>query len=83
MLPGMKAIGLKCSEKRKAKGLTQLAASSRAGVHRSVISQIENGSYTGSLKALTLYLTALELTLTVQSSGMPQLDELEALFDED
>lgn len=83
MLPGLKAIGITCLEKRKAKGWTQQAASSRAGIHRTVISEIENGNYTGSLKALTLYLTALGLTLTVQSSGLPQLDELEALFNDD
>ncbi|WP_413653554.1 helix-turn-helix domain-containing protein [Pantoea sp. B65] len=79
----MKAIGVKCLERRKACKWTQLDAASRAGVHRTVISEIENGVYTGSLKALTLYLTAMGLTLTVQSSGLPQLDELEALFDDD
>ena len=83
MLPGMKAIGLKCRERRKAKGWTQLTASVRAGIHRTVISEIENGAYTGSLKALTLYLTALELTLTVQTSFLPQVDELEARFNDD
>ncbi|MEG3113302.1 MULTISPECIES: helix-turn-helix transcriptional regulator [Pantoea] len=83
MLPGLKAIGMKCREKRKAKGWTQSAAALRAGIQRTVISEIENGAYTGSLKSLTLYLTAVELILTVQSSGLPQLDELEALFDDD
>jgi transcriptional regulator with XRE-family HTH domain len=78
----MKAIGAKCQEKRKAKGWTQSTAASRAGIHRTVISQIENGQYSGSLKALTLYLNAIELMLTVQSAGLPQLDELEALFDD-
>lgn len=82
MLPGMQAIGIKCQERRKAKGWTQAAAASRAGVHRTVISQIENGQYSGSLKALTLYLNAIELILSVQSSGLPQLDELETLFDD-
>jgi transcriptional regulator with XRE-family HTH domain len=78
----MQAIGAKCQEKRKAKGWTQATAASRAGIHRTVISQIENGQYSGSLKALTLYLNAIELMLTVQSAGLPQLDELEALFDD-
>lgn len=83
MLAGMKAIGTKCRERRKAKGWTQTTASSRAGVHRTVISEIENGVYTGSLKSLILYLTALELILSVQSVGLPQLDELETLFDDE
>lgn len=82
MLPGMQAIGAKCQEKRKAKGWTQSTAASRAGIHRTIISQIENGQYSGSLKALTLYLNAIELMLTVQTAGLPQLDELEALFDD-
>ena len=35
------------------------------------------------LKALTLYLTALDLVLTVQSLNVPQLDELNGLFNDD
>jgi transcriptional regulator with XRE-family HTH domain len=54
-----------------------------SGVHRTVISQIENGLYSGSLKVLTLYLNTLELKLSVQSAGIPQLDELEELFNDD
>jgi len=83
MLIGMQAIGLKCVERRKARSWTQQVAAERTGVHRSVISAIENGVYTGSLKALTLYLTALDLMLTVQSLTLPQLDELNGLFDDD
>lgn len=83
MLPGMQDIGRKCQEKRKAKKWTQAIASLHSGVHRTVISQIENGLYSGSLKVLTLYLNALELKLSVQSAGIPQLDELEALFNDD
>ncbi|MGK3127674.1 helix-turn-helix transcriptional regulator [Pantoea sp. C8B4] len=69
--------------KRKAKRWTQATAALHSGVHRTVISQIENGLYSGSLKVLTLYLNALELKLSVQSAGIPQLDELEALFNDD
>ncbi|WP_336778359.1 helix-turn-helix domain-containing protein [Pantoea sp. USHLN256] len=83
MLPGMQAIGVKCQQRRKAKGWTQTDAATRAGIHRTVISLIENGVYSGSLKALTLYLNALELMLAVQSAGLPQMDELETLFDDD
>jgi transcriptional regulator with XRE-family HTH domain len=83
MLQGMQEIGRKCQEKRKAKKWTQAIASLHSGVHRTVISQIENGLYSGSLKVLTLYLNALELKLSVQSAGIPQLDELEALFNDD
>ncbi|MDF7658815.1 helix-turn-helix transcriptional regulator [Erwiniaceae bacterium L1_54_6] len=83
MLPGMQAIGATCRERRKARGWTQQVAASRAGIHRTLVSEIENGAYTGSLKALTIYLTAMDLMLTVQTAGLPQLDELEALFDDD
>ena len=83
MINGMHAIGLKCLERRKARAWTQQVAAERAGVHRSVISAIENGGYSGSLKALTLYLTALDLVLTVQSLNVPQLDELNGLFNDD
>ncbi len=83
MLSGMQAIGATCQQTRKAKGWTQAIAASQAGVNRSVISQIENGQYSGSLKALTLYLTALELQLTVHPLGLPQWDQLEALFNDD
>ncbi len=83
MLLGLDMIGTKCQQRRKVKGWTQAVAAERAGVHRTVISQIENGQYAGSLKALTLYLTSLDLMLTVQSAGLPQLDELETLFNDD
>lgn len=83
MLPGMKAIGSQCRERRKAKGWTQQDVAARAGIQRTVVSKIENGAYTGSLKALTLYLTAIDLTLTVQAAGLPQLEDLGALFDDD
>lgn len=83
MLPGMREIGKKCQEKRKANGWTQATAGTYAGIHRTVISQIENGHYSGSLKVLTLYLNTLGLKLTVQSAGIPQLDELKALFSDD
>ena len=83
MLPGMQEIGRKCQEKRKAKRWTQAKAALHSGVHRTVISQIENGLYSGSLKVLTLYLNTLELKLSVQSAGIPQLDELEELFNDD
>ncbi|MDF7627866.1 helix-turn-helix transcriptional regulator [Erwiniaceae bacterium L1_55_4] len=79
----MQDIGRKCQEKRKAKRWTQAKAALHSGVHRTVISQIENGHYSGSLKALTFYLNALGLKLSVQSVGTPQLDELEALFSDD
>lgn len=83
MLPGLQAIGVKCKERRKANRWTQADAAIRAGIHRTVISQIENGVYSGSLKALTLYLNTLQLVLFVQSVGLPQMDELETLFDDD
>lgn len=83
MLPNMKAIGIKCQQKRKALGWTQSSTAQRAGIHRTVISEIENGNYTGSLKSFTAYTTALGLELTVQSTHLPQFDDLETLFNDD
>ncbi len=39
MLPNMKAIGIKCRQKRKALGWTQSNMAKRAGIHRTVISE--------------------------------------------
>ncbi|MBD9643070.1 MULTISPECIES: helix-turn-helix domain-containing protein [Pantoea] len=83
MLPGLQAIGAKCQERRKANRWTQADAATRAGIHRTVISQIENGHYAGSLKAFTLYLTSLGLKLSAIDFSFPQLEDLNTLFDED
>ncbi|MEH0873800.1 helix-turn-helix transcriptional regulator [Pectobacterium cacticida] len=83
MLRNMKTIGSKCQQKRKTRGWTQQEAAKRAGIHRTVISEIENGHYTGSLKSLIAYTTVLGLELSVQTANVPQLDNLEELFNDD
>ena len=45
-------IGLKLKAARKEKKLSQTEAGKRIGVDHSVISKIETGRYTGSLKNL-------------------------------
>ena len=53
-------------------------------IHRQEISQMENGQFTGSVRKLQAVLRSLRYTLTASVARMPQLDELEALFqDED
>lgn len=80
MLQGLNTIGATCRKKRKALGWTQQELAERAGIHRTVISEIENGNFSGSLKSFTSCLTALGLMLTARATQTPQLDELETLF---
>ena len=59
MLQGMSEIGTQCAEQCKAKGWTQADAAIRANLARPVISMIERGRFTGSLKSLIAYLSVL------------------------
>ena len=53
-------------------------------IHRQEVSQMENGQFTGSIRKIQAVLRTLRYTLTASVARMPQLDELEALFqDED
>ncbi|WP_320152935.1 helix-turn-helix transcriptional regulator [uncultured Tolumonas sp.] len=59
MLQGMPEIGAQYAEQRKAKGGTQADAATRVNLARPVISMIERGRFTGSLKSLVAYLSVL------------------------
>jgi len=83
MLQGMSEIGKQCAEQRKAKGWTQADAAIRANLARPVISMIERGRFTGSLKSLVAYLSVLGLVLNVNKTNIPQFEQLENIFNDD
>lgn len=83
MLQGMNEIGKRCVEQRKAKGWTQEDAATRANLARPVISMIERGRFTGSLKSLVAYMSILGLELSANKVQLPQLDQLEDIFSDD
>lgn len=83
MLQGTQEIGRVCSEQRKEKGWTQEEAAIKANLARPVISMIERGRFTGSLKSLVAYLSVLGLELNVQKTHIPQFGQLEDIFNDD
>ncbi len=58
----VRRLGLRVHALRSAAGLTQAEVASRAGLNRSVLSQIENGSYELGLGKVTLLAEALGVT---------------------
>ncbi|WP_417526720.1 helix-turn-helix domain-containing protein [Marinomonas shanghaiensis] len=70
---------------RKAMKKTQKQIAEQTGIHKSTLSLIENGHFTGSLDILQRYLDAVGLTLDVtpKKHRLPQWDEIETLFAED
>ncbi len=83
MLQGMPEIGAQYAEKCKAKVWTQADAATRADLARPVISMIERGRFTGSLKSLVAYLSVLGLALSVNKTNIPQFEQLEDIFNDD
>ena len=78
-------IGLQLKNERRRLGLTQSQAGERAGIDHSVVSRIERGRYTGSLKGYRRYLSSLGFQLSVEkiTPARPRLDELREMFDDD
>ena len=72
-------------KKRKELGKTQRQLADDIYVNRSVISQIENGKFTGSLKSYEKYINSLGLELVVTSikSKIPDFDRLQNMFEDD
>ena len=66
---------------------TQLAKQAQSHgasvLHRQEISQMENGSFGGSIRKLQAVLRSLRYTLSASVARTPQLDELEKLFDDE
>ncbi|MEO1244798.1 MAG: helix-turn-helix transcriptional regulator [Pseudomonadota bacterium] len=76
-------IGSQACARRKLAGLSQTDAGSQIQAHRNEISRIENGKFTGSIATFTRYLNLLGLSLRVEISRSPSLEDLDALFNED
>lgn len=72
-------------EYRKQLNKTQKEIAAECSVNKAVISQIENGKFTGSLKVYERYINVLglELMVTPITNKIPDFDELDKLFDED
>lgn len=68
-------LGRVCEKRRREKGWTQADMVARANVNRTTISKIENGHFTGSIKILISYLTALGLQLDVTTGTLPIFGE--------
>ncbi len=70
---------------RKNSKQTQAQLSEQTGIHKSTLSAIENGRFTGSLAIYERYIDALglELLLVPKQRQLPDWDEIETLFGED
>jgi transcriptional regulator with XRE-family HTH domain len=75
-------IGEQIRAARKCSGQTQKQLAQITGIHKSTLSEIENGRFTGSLDILERYLDAVGLSLTVveKVQRLPDWDELDQLF---
>jgi len=80
--PFLQKIGLKLKIERKARSLNQAKAGEVAGLHRREISEIENGSFRGSVQKVQDYAMSLGFSLSLELKRRPTLAELPGLFDE-
>lgn len=80
-----KEIGEKIKLARKNLGYTQKTVSERSGVHKTTISEIENGHFTGSYDLFEKVLNCVSLQFDVvpKEYRLPRWDEIEFLFKED
>jgi len=71
--------------KRKDLGWTQQHVSTQTGLSRNQIIAMEKGHFTGGMKYLRKYLDLLGLKVAIieDQNGLPQLDELSSIFEED
>ena len=78
-------IGLKLKTAHKEKKNSQTVVGKRIGVDHSVISKIEMGRFTGSLKTYENYLTSLSyvLSLEIEEPQQTDFDTLSELFNDE
>jgi len=78
-------IGLRLKTARKDKKISQSEAAEGIGIDRSIVSKIETGQYTGSLKTYERYLASLGFVLTIENEEPQQtdFDTLSELFNDD
>lgn len=71
-------IGQTLKASRKDRKMSQTEAGKIIGVSHAVISKIESGKFTGSLKIYEKYITSMGYFLTIESE-LPQMPEFESL----
>lgn len=78
-------IGLQLKATRKDKKMSQSEAADYVGIDRSIVSKIETGQYTGSLKIYERYLASMGYALTIETEDPQQtdFDTLSELFNDD
>ena len=78
-------IGLQLKTERKSKKMSQSEAADCVGIDRSIVSKIETGRYTGSLKIYERYLASMGYVLSVETETPQQtdFDTLSELFNDD
>tara|TARA_R110001592_G_scaffold44230_1_gene142554 strand:- start:4241 stop:4504 length:264 start_codon:yes stop_codon:yes gene_type:complete len=80
-----KELGNALKDYRKEKGWKQSDIQAKTDITRQVVSEIENGKFTGAISTVEKYMLLANIELKVVKKGhdFPQLDELSALFGED
>jgi len=81
--PFLEQIGQKLKAERKVRRLNQTDASVKAGLSRREVSEIENGSFRGSVLKVQAYAMSLGFSLTLEMKRRPTFAELPGVFDED
>ena len=76
LLSDMETLGENIRKARKQRGLLQSQLAELAAVRRQVVSEIERGTYKGSLRQVINILRAMGLRLTIEPVRFPTLDEL-------
>jgi len=83
MNPYLDQIGGKLKAERKARKWNQTEAGNRAGLSRREVSEIENGTFRGSIQKVQDYAMELGFTLALEMKRRPTLAELPEVFNED
>jgi HTH-type transcriptional regulator/antitoxin HipB len=76
LLSDIEILGQNIRKARKQRGLLQSQLAELASVRRQVVSEIERGTYKGSLRQIISILRAMGLRLTIEPVRFPTLDEL-------
>ena len=78
-------IGIKIRTYRKELGLTQRQLQEKTHVHKTTISEMENGRFSGSFDLFEKILGAigLEFVVTTKVHRIPNMHEIQELFDDD
>ena len=76
LLNDMETLGRNIRNARKQRGQLQSQIAELASVRRQVVSEIERGTYKGSLRQVVSILRAMGLRLNIEPVRFPTLDEL-------